>query len=90
MFITLVMLGTMIILNLFIGVIMNGMNAAQEENDMNERAHRLRRCGHQGRRRGPDLRSHRAQLRREPRRHRETGHGLHRRVPLALRRMKGG
>jgi voltage-gated sodium channel len=32
-FITFILLGTMIILNLFIGVIMNGMNEATEENE---------------------------------------------------------
>jgi voltage-gated sodium channel len=47
LFVTLVMLGTMIVLNLFIGVIMNGMNAAQEENDRNERARRLAARGEQ-------------------------------------------
>jgi voltage-gated sodium channel len=41
LFVSLVLIGTMIILNLFIGVIMNGMTAAQEENDMNERARRI-------------------------------------------------
>jgi voltage-gated sodium channel len=41
LFVTIVLLGTMIVLNLFIGVIMNGMNAAQEENDRNERARRI-------------------------------------------------
>ncbi len=36
-FVSIVLLGTMIILNLFIGVIMNGMDAAREENDAYER-----------------------------------------------------
>jgi voltage-gated sodium channel len=39
-FVSLVLLGTMIILNLFIGVIMNGMEAAREENDLAERERR--------------------------------------------------
>jgi voltage-gated sodium channel len=34
LFITLILFGTMIILNLFIGVIMNGMEAAREEEDL--------------------------------------------------------
>ena len=37
LFVSLVMLGTMIILNLFIGVIMNGMDSAREENELAER-----------------------------------------------------
>lgn len=47
LFVTLVMLGTMIVLNLFIGVIMNGMNAAQEENDRTEHERRLAARGEQ-------------------------------------------
>lgn len=39
-FVSLVLLGTMIILNLFIGVIMNGMEAAREENELAERERR--------------------------------------------------
>ncbi len=39
-FVSLVLLGTMIILNLFIGVIMNGMDAAREENELAERERR--------------------------------------------------
>lgn len=37
LFVSLVMLGTMIILNLFIGVIMTGMESAREENELEER-----------------------------------------------------
>jgi len=40
-FVTIVLLGTMIILNLFIGVIMNGMDAAREENELLERERKL-------------------------------------------------
>jgi voltage-gated sodium channel len=36
-FVSIVLLGTMIILNLFIGVIMNGMDAARQENELAER-----------------------------------------------------
>ncbi|MFO8071139.1 MAG: ion transporter [Polyangia bacterium] len=39
-FVSLVLLGTMIILNLFIGVIMNGMDSAREENELAERERR--------------------------------------------------
>lgn len=44
-FVSLVLLGTMIILNLFIGVIMNGMDAAREENDLVERERRREALG---------------------------------------------
>ncbi|MBN2716412.1 MAG: ion transporter [Deltaproteobacteria bacterium] len=45
LFVSIVLLGTMIILNLFIGVIMNGMTAAQEENELAEKARRLAETG---------------------------------------------
>jgi voltage-gated sodium channel len=45
LFISLVFLGTMIVLNLFIGVIMNGMQAAQEENLKLDRVRREERSG---------------------------------------------
>ncbi len=38
LFISLILIGTMVILNLFIGVIMNGMDAAREENQLESRA----------------------------------------------------
>ena len=44
-FVSIVLLGTMIILNLFIGVIMSGMEAAQEENEIEEKARRLAETG---------------------------------------------
>lgn len=44
-FISFVLLGTMIILNLFIGVIMNGMDEAQQDADDMEELERLRRSG---------------------------------------------
>lgn len=44
-FVSIVLLGTMIILNLFIGVIMNGMDSAQEENELAEKARRLEENG---------------------------------------------
>jgi voltage-gated sodium channel len=44
-FVSLVMLGTMIILNLFIGVIMAGMDAAREENALIERERRREAAG---------------------------------------------
>jgi voltage-gated sodium channel len=44
-FVSLVLLGTMIILNLFIGVIMNGMDAARAENDLVERERRREALG---------------------------------------------
>ena len=45
LFVSIVLLGTMIILNLFIGVIMNGMDAAQEENELAEKARRREETG---------------------------------------------
>lgn len=45
LFVSIVLLGTMIILNLFIGVIMSGMDAAQEENELVEKARRLEESG---------------------------------------------
>ena len=45
LFVSIVLLGTMIILNLFIGVIMNGMAAAQEENELAEKARRREETG---------------------------------------------
>ena len=39
-FISFILLGTMVMLNLFIGVIMNGMTEAQNERDADERDHR--------------------------------------------------
>ena len=44
-FVTIVLLGTMIILNLFIGVIMNGMDAARQENELVERERKLEMAG---------------------------------------------
>ena len=45
LFVSIVLLGTMIILNLFIGVIMSGMEAAQEENELAAKARRLEETG---------------------------------------------
>jgi len=45
LFVSLVMLGTMIILNLFIGVIMTGMESAREENELEERERRRAEMG---------------------------------------------
>lgn len=44
-FVTMVLFGTMIVLNLFIGVIMSGMQAAQEENEIEEKSRRLAESG---------------------------------------------
>lgn len=44
-FVTMVLFGTMIVLNLFIGVIMSGMQAAQDENEMEEKIRRLAASG---------------------------------------------
>jgi voltage-gated sodium channel len=45
LFVSLVLLGTMIVLNLFIGVIMNGMAAAQEDRERYEQAQRYLETG---------------------------------------------
>jgi voltage-gated sodium channel len=44
-FVSFVLLGTMVILNLFIGVIMNGMNETQREAEVRERMKHLERLG---------------------------------------------
>ncbi len=46
-FVSIVLLGTMIILNLFIGVIMNGMDAAREENELAEQERKREARGEQ-------------------------------------------
>lgn len=45
-FVSFVLLGTMIILNLFIGVIMNSMNEAQRDREAQERARHIEKLGH--------------------------------------------
>ena len=44
-FVSFVLMGTMIILNLFIGVIMNGMEAAQQERERIDRDERIEESG---------------------------------------------
>lgn len=45
-FVSFVLLGTMVMLNLFIGVIMNGMNETQREAELAERKKHLKQLGH--------------------------------------------
>ena len=45
-FVSFVLLGTMVMLNLFIGVIMNGMNEARSEDELRERKKHREQLGH--------------------------------------------